>query len=130
MSWTRRNLLESGLKAGVAAAAGAVRAATAGQHSEPHRFFGVHPFIGAHPGAVFIRRTSVVHKMDSEAKLAEGLKLAREIFVPLDRPGVPVSHRIILKPNVCSRRSETRPPEELWGTIYKCPNCLHHQEVC
>ena len=37
--------------------------------------------------------------MDEEAKRREGLTLAREIFVPMERPGIPVTHRIILKPN-------------------------------
>ncbi len=107
MNWTRRELLTSGLMAGAA------RTSVAGDSGRP--FFGVHPFVEANPGAVFIRRTNVTCKMDSEAKRAEGLSLAREIFVPLERPGVPVSRRIVLKPNVCSRRSD-RPPEELWGT--------------
>jgi uncharacterized protein (DUF362 family) len=37
--------------------------------------------------------------MDAEAKRREGLTLAREIFVPMEQPGIPVTHRIILKPN-------------------------------
>ena len=35
----------------------------------------------------------------SAAKLREGLTLARQIFVPMDRPGIPITHRVILKPN-------------------------------
>src|ERR1043165_2523860 len=81
----------------------------------PQAYFGVHPFIEANPKAVFIRRTNVPHKMDEAAKLREGLTLAREIFVPMDRPGVPITHRIVLKPNVCSVRSK-RPLVENWGT--------------
>src|ERR1051325_11427014 len=68
----------------------------------PQAYFGVHPFIEANLKAVFIRRTPVPHKMDEAAKLREGLTLAREIFVSMDQPGVPISHRVILKPNVCS----------------------------
>ncbi len=109
MSWTRRDVLESGLKAGAATVAGTAQGA-------PPLFFGVHPFVEAHPGAVFIRRTKVARKLDAAAKRDEGLKLAREIFVPLDRAGIPISHRIILKPNVCSRIAKGRPAEELWGT--------------
>ncbi len=82
----------------------------------PQQYFGVHPFIEANPKAVFIRRTNVKNKMDSEAKLAEGLKLSREIFVSMDKPGIPISHRIVLKPNVCSPKSKTRSREDLWGT--------------
>jgi uncharacterized protein (DUF362 family) len=82
----------------------------------PQPYFGLHPFIEANPKAVFIRRTKVPHKMDEKAKLREGLTLAREIFVPLDKPGVPVTHRIVLKPNCTNVRSKSRPHEENWGT--------------
>jgi uncharacterized protein (DUF362 family) len=54
--------------------------------------------------------------MDEASKLREGLTLAREIFVPMEQPGVPVTHRIILKPNVCSVRSPRRPLVDTWGT--------------
>jgi len=66
----------------------------------PPAYFGLHPFIESNPKAVFVRRTHVAHKMDAEAKRREGLTLAREIFVPMEQPGIPVTHRIILKPNV------------------------------
>lgn len=81
----------------------------------PQAHFGLHPFIEKNPKAVFIRRTHVPHKMDEAAKLREGLSLAREIFVPKPEGGIPVSHRIVLKPNVCSVRNH-RPHEENWGT--------------
>src|SRR5512134_952966 len=98
MNWSRRQFL----------AAGAAFAA-------PPKYFGVHPFIEANPKAVFIHRTKVPHKMASPEKRAAGLQLAREIFVPMDRPGVPVSHRIVLKPNVVSVRDRQRPDVEHWG---------------
>ena len=82
----------------------------------PTKYFGVHPFIEAHPRAVFIRRTHVEQKMDMARKRTEGLTLAREIFVPMDRPGVPITHRVVLKPNSTSVRSKNRPPVENWGT--------------
>jgi uncharacterized protein (DUF362 family) len=110
MTWTRRQFLHTPLAAAAAPALG-----LANRQPVPQPYFGVHPFIEANPKAVFIRRTRVPHKMHSETKRAEGLQLAREIFVPMDRPGVPVTHRIILKPNVCSVRSK-RPPVETWGT--------------
>jgi uncharacterized protein (DUF362 family) len=65
----------------------------------PQAYFGVHPFIENNPKAVFIRRTHVAHMTDEDAKRREGLALAREIFVPMEQPGIPVSRRIILKPN-------------------------------
>jgi uncharacterized protein (DUF362 family) len=54
--------------------------------------------------------------MDEAAKLKEGIAFAREVFVPADGPGaIPVSHRVILKPNFTSVRNQ-RPHEENWGT--------------
>ena len=55
------------------------------------RYFGLHPFIEAHPEAVFIKRTHVSIKTDAEANKEEGVALAREIFVPRDTPGIPFS---------------------------------------
>jgi uncharacterized protein (DUF362 family) len=81
----------------------------------PQTYFNLHPFIEANPKAIFIRRTKVPHKMHEESKRREGLTLAREIFVPSDKPGVPIDHRIVLKPNVCSVKSR-RPLVENWGT--------------
>jgi hypothetical protein len=67
------------------------------------KFFGLHPFIEAHPEAVFIKRTNVAQKTDAFAKRNEGLALAKEIFVNKDTPGIPLSHRIAVKPNLtCS----------------------------
>ena len=89
--------------------------AAAAMTRQPAPFFGLHPFIEANPKAVFIRRTSVPHKMDSAAKLQEGVRLAREIFVPMQQAGIPLSHKIILKPNITSVRNQ-RPDVENWGT--------------
>jgi uncharacterized protein (DUF362 family) len=63
-------------------------------------YFGVHHFIDAHPEAVFIKRTSVSTKTDSEAKKREGAELAKEIFTLRDTPGIPLSHMIAIKPNL------------------------------
>ncbi len=102
MNWSRRQFLAA------AAAARTVRGSTS--------YFGIHPFIEAHPKAVFIHRTHVKYKMDAAAKRAAGLGLAREIFVPMDRPGIPLTHRIILKPNFTSLRRKGRPDTDFWGT--------------
>ncbi|HZT30031.1 MAG TPA: DUF362 domain-containing protein [Bryobacteraceae bacterium] len=114
MTISRRDLLRAGAVAAAGAAAGVDLAAAPARL--PQAYFGVHPFIEANPKAVFIRRTHVPHKMAEDAKRKEGLTLAREIFVPMDRPGVPVSHRIVLKPNVCSVHDRRRPDVENWGT--------------
>jgi hypothetical protein len=111
---TRRDFV----RAGALAAAGAIPAVRLAGASLglPQAYFGLHPFIESNPKAVFIRRTHVAHKMDEAAKLQEGLTLAREIFVPMDRPGIPVTHRIVLKPNFMSVHDKNRPDEENWGT--------------
>lgn len=104
---TRREFLGTAAVAGTALGAAPSRL--------PQAYFGLHSFIEENPKAIFIRRTKVPHKMHEESKRREGLSLAREIFVPTDKPGIPISHRIILKPNVCSVRSR-RPDVENWGT--------------
>ncbi|MBL8232258.1 MAG: DUF362 domain-containing protein [Bryobacterales bacterium] len=84
----------------------------------PRAHFAVHPFVEANPKAVFVKRTKVPHKMDEPAKLREGIAFAREVFVPVETASdksVPVSHRVILKPNFTSVRNR-RPHEENWGT--------------
>jgi uncharacterized protein (DUF362 family) len=107
---TRRDLLWGAGGAAVAPLIGAPARVPTG-------YFGVHPFIEANPKAVFIKRTRVRHKFDNEAKLAEGLAFAREVLVPMPgAPGIPVSHRVILKPNFTSVRNRTRPKEDMWGT--------------
>ena len=84
---------------------------------EPKGFFALHPFIEKNPKAVFIRRTNVPDKLHEESKRNEGLKLAREIFVPMDgKPGIPVTHRVVLKPNSTSVRDKFRPNPDNWGT--------------
>ena len=82
----------------------------------PQPYFGLNAFIEENPKAVFIRRTKVQSKTDANRKREEGLRLAREIFVPLDRPGIPVSHRVVLKPNATPIRGQGRPDIENWGT--------------
>ena len=111
---TRREFLRTSVLAAAGAIPG-VRLAGA-SFVLPQAYFGLHPFIESNPKAVFVRRTHVAHKMDEEAKRREGLTLAREIFVPMERPGIPVTHRIIVKPNFTSVHTKDRPDEENWGT--------------
>ena len=63
-------------------------------------FFGLHSFIDTRPGAVFIKRTQVSSKTDTETKKREGFELATEIFTLRETPGLPLSHRIAIKPNL------------------------------
>jgi len=110
MEFTRRNFVRTGL--GAAGAAYLARGAAPARGPLP--YFGLHPDIEAHPKAVFIYRTNVAHKMDVEAKRKAGLALAREIFVPLDHPGIPVTQRVILKPNATGIGGQ-RGLEQFWG---------------
>ena len=114
MALTRRELLHSG---GLAAAGLFTGLDLKGAAARtPGNYFAVHPFVEANPKAVFIKRTNVSNKFASEAKRAEGLSLAREVFVPSDKPGVPISHRIILKPNFTSVRQKGKPDADFLGT--------------
>jgi uncharacterized protein (DUF362 family) len=110
MSFSRRQFLQMGAGCALTGGAGLWAAPRV-----PQAYFGLHSFIESHPKAVFVRRTHVPEKMDSAAKLREGLALARQIFVPMDRPGIPVSHRVVLKPNATGVYDRRRKPEENWG---------------
>lgn len=112
MEFTRRDFVRAGLGA---AGAAACRARGLAPTRAALPFFGLHPDLEAHPKAVFICRTHVPNKMDVEAKRNAGLALAREIFVPLDHAGIPVTHRIVLKPNATGINGSARPAEENLG---------------
>lgn len=114
MGLTRRQLFQSG---GIAAA-GLISGLDlkAAVPRLPQDFFAVHPFIEAHPKAVFIKRTRVANKFAADAIRQEGLSLAREVFVPSPTAGVPVSHRVILKPNFTSVRQKGKPDADFMGT--------------
>jgi len=79
-------------------------------------YFGLHSFIEAHPEAVFIKRTSVASKMDSEAKKQEGIDFARDIFTLRDTPGLPLNQQIAIKPNLTCASSKSN-TEEGMGII-------------
>ncbi|MHC4629822.1 MAG: DUF362 domain-containing protein, partial [Planctomycetota bacterium] len=63
-------------------------------------YFGLHPFIEAHPEAVFIRRTGVTSKNDADAKKHEGVAFAKQIFTLRDTPGIPLTYKFAIKPNL------------------------------
>jgi uncharacterized protein (DUF362 family) len=65
---------------------------------------GLHPFIEAHPEAVFIRRTSVASKTDAEGIRREALALAREILTLKPAPGLLTAQKIAFKPNLTSTK--------------------------
>ena len=63
-------------------------------------YFGLHPFIEAHPDAVFIRKTAVASKDDTDGKRQAAFELAKRIFVLRHTPGIPLSHKFAIKPNL------------------------------
>ena len=63
-------------------------------------YFSVHPFIEQHPEAVFIMRTHVDVKTNTEANRRVGETFARSVLVPQDKSGIPVTRRIAIKPNI------------------------------
>jgi len=80
-------------------------------------FFGLHPFIEAHPEAVFIKKTNVAVKTDSEGMKNEGLALAQEIFVPKEEGGIPLTYRIPIKPNLTCSSNSRRTVESGMGIV-------------
>jgi hypothetical protein len=65
---------------------------------------GLHPFIEAHPEAVFIRRTKVAAKTDAEAIRREALAFARGVFTMRKGPGVSPTQTVAIKPNLTSTK--------------------------
>ncbi|MEW6753049.1 MAG: DUF362 domain-containing protein [Candidatus Latescibacterota bacterium] len=63
-------------------------------------YFNLHPFVAAHPEAVFIRLTQVSAKTATAEKVQAGVDLARELFVASDQSGFSTTSRIAVKPNL------------------------------
>jgi uncharacterized protein (DUF362 family) len=63
-------------------------------------FFSLHPFIEAHPEAVFIKLTDVAVKTDAQAKQSAGFEFAQDVFVYGTTAGIPLSDKIAIKANV------------------------------
>ncbi len=86
---------------GVALASSAFpRVVMLGREGADPAYVGLHPFIEAHPEAVFIRLTHVTTRTDSQAKRREAFDLARKIFVPCESPGLSTTDRFAIKPNL------------------------------
>jgi len=94
----RRNFLQS--MAGLGAATAGSAAGLLARPSDPPAYFGLHPFIDAHPEAVFIRKTVVARKNDLDGKKQEAFELAKRIFTLRHTPGIPLSHKFAIKPNL------------------------------
>ncbi|MBN1293297.1 MAG: DUF362 domain-containing protein [Candidatus Latescibacteria bacterium] len=104
--FNRRDFLKAAAATGGLGLTGKINALTS-RCQDSNGFFGVHPFVEAHPEAVFIMRTNVDIKTNKEAKVATGLEFGRSIFVPKSQEdgGVPLTHTIGIKPNLTSRGS-------------------------
>jgi len=102
--FNRREFMQAAAAAGALGAARTVRALPS-RRQDAGGFFGVHPFVGSHPEAVFIMKTKVGDMEDAEAKLAAGLDFSRSVFVPRSEAdgGVPLTHSIPVKPNLTCR---------------------------
>ena len=64
----------------------------------------VHPFIAAHPEAVFIRRTKVKVRTDAEAIRRESRRLFEKVFVLRKGRGIPSPPVVAIKPNLTSTK--------------------------
>jgi uncharacterized protein (DUF362 family) len=70
----------------------------------PEGSLGVHPFVAAHPEAVFIRRTRVAAKTDAEAIRGAARGLFRQLFALRRGQGVPSPPVVAIKPNLTSTK--------------------------
>ena len=77
--------------------------------------FDLHPFIKAHPEAVFINLTSVEEKTDARAIYDTAFKLSNEMFVKTKKgKGYSNSTKITCKPNwTCTGKPKPDPTENL-----------------
>ncbi len=114
--FTRRRFMQSAVMAGSAAFSHPVRAISTRSQTSTG-YFGVHPFIDSHPEAVFIMRSNVDQKMNSEAKKQVGLAFGRSVFVPRDETGVPVNISIPVKPNFKTADPKVYPLADIIGHV-------------
>ena len=101
----RRNFLKTSIVAGNIGFIKPV-VVLAAPEKKPTGYFGVHPFVENHPEAVFIMRTDVDIKTNAEAKKNTGLEFARTVIVPADKTGIPLTHKISVKPNLTAHRPQ------------------------
>jgi uncharacterized protein (DUF362 family) len=112
---SRRDFLRSVAAGGTAAALYPLKAL-----SDPLRYapscFGLHPFIESHPDSVFIMRTHVERKTDGGAIRQAALNLGKSVFIPMEEGGIPVSHKVVVKPNITCRAT--------WHSAYTVENSM------
>ena len=88
--------------------------------------FALHPFVAAHPEAVFIMRTAATSITDTPAKYGAGQSLGQTVFVTTEAGGMSISStKMALKPNLTclggdatdSRLGITTDPDFVAGLI-------------
>jgi uncharacterized protein (DUF362 family) len=74
-------------------------------------YFRLHPFLEAHPEAVFIERTQVDAKTNTLAKRQAGFALAQTLFEVGAPSGIPLGRKIAIKPNLTGTQGMGSTPE-------------------
>jgi len=74
-------------------------------HTKASEYFGIHPFIEDNPDAVFIMRTDVNVKTNSQAIKQIGMHFGKSVFVHLadELHDIPLTNNVVIKPNLTSR---------------------------
>jgi hypothetical protein len=107
----RRDFIRVSSAAGIIGLVGPGFKAMAGSSAAGVEGFDLHPFIKAHPEAVFIHLTSVKEKTDRTGIYNAAFQLADEMFVKTSRgKGFPNSTKINCKPNWTSSRIDKKDP--------------------
>ena len=112
--FNRRKFLKT-MAAGAAASAQPVTV-LASRNAESVGGFGVHEFIESNPDAVFIMRTNVDVKTNSDGMKQAGMDFGRSVIVPKEN-GVPLSHLVPIKPNLTSSYSSSYTQEKIESTM-------------
>lgn len=113
----RRDFIKVSSAAGMMGFINPAYDALAVKHFPGEEGFDLHPFIKAHPEAVFINLTSVSAQNDKQAIYDAAYKLAGEMFVKAtDGKGFPVTTGITCKPNwTCTGRIDPKNPDSNLG---------------
>jgi len=116
----RRDFLKSTAAAGTLGVVGQGCSSVSRQAQAPVEHtgpgFDIHPFVKNNPDAVFVFRTNVASKRDTDAIRSAGSTLSQELIVPVKSGGWPLSTRITVKPNwTCSGPKDGKPVFEKLG---------------
>ncbi len=112
----RREFIKLSAATGIA---GVFTARTSGAAQHAADYFGLHPFIEENPDAVFIMRTHVDSKLNSEQKLAAGAEFAQSVFVTKnmgDKHAFPLSSMVAMKPNLTAYQ-QSAPADSKMGIV-------------